>query len=271
MKMITLKGGLQMPIIGFGTWQLEPETCYQAVTEALKIGYRHIDTAKVYDNESAVGKAINESGIPRSEIFLTTKLWKDFLKKEYIKSECKASLDKLNQTYVDLYLIHWPNKEVPIKETLEGLDELKQEGLIKSFGVSNFTIHHLQDVLKTGFDIVNNQVEFHPTLYQKDLIDFCQTNDIAVTAYSPIGQGRDIKLAPILNLAEKYQRSPAQVVISWINSKNVIAIPRSSNPQNIADNIRASEWQLEPEDIAVIDKLNEDYRVCFPDFNEFNY
>ncbi len=268
---IKLKDGNEIPRLGFGTWQLKGSTCQKSVEDALEIGYRHIDSADAYSNHREVGQAIDKSGLKREDFFLTSKLWFTDFEKQPAIDACKRVLDELKVPYLDLYLMHWPNKNVPIETTLEAMEEMKGNGLIKSFGVSNFTVHHIQDALVANKNFVTNQVEFHPSLNQNELKEFCEKNDIAITAYSPIAQGQDLKIPEVLKLAEKYERSTAQVVLNWLLSKGIIAIPRSSSRNHIEDNFKSLEWKLTPEDIKSLDGLNRNNRIVKPDFNEFDY
>jgi len=266
---LSLNTGASMPALGFGTWQLTGETCVQAVTKALAVGYRHIDTALMYGNHKEVGQAIKESGIQREQLFITTKVPQDSLQKQDVISTCNLALKELDCEYLDMYLIHWPNHDVPIKETLSAMQELKEQGKVKHIGVSNFTIKHLKDAMNTGIEFSNNQVEFHPSLYQKELLEFCNQNNIILTAYSPLARGEDLNLQEIKNLAEKYNKSAAQVVLNWILKKGISAIPKASNPEYIQENFKALEWDLTPEDIALIDQLGKQNRLVNPGFSEF--
>ncbi len=259
-----------MPILGFGTWQLAGEICRDAVKKALEVGYNHIDTAEMYANEEEVGRAISESQIPRNEIFLTSKVWHANLRKDDVFRSFETSLRKLKTDYLDLYLIHWPNREIPVSETLSAMKELKDRGQVKALGVANFTIGHLEEALKTGVEITNNQVEFHPTLNQKELKEFCDKNRITMTAYSPLGRGAELKNPAVLEIAEKHGRSPAQVLINWLLGQNISAIPRSKDPEHIEDNFRALEWELDSEDVARLDAVGGYDRVVNPPHAEFD-
>lgn len=267
----TFHNGQTIPQLGFGTWQLEGQKAYEATKTALQVGYRHVDTADRYGNHQAVGQALADSGLPREAIFLTSKLWHADLAPAKAKAALERNLTELQTTYLDLYLIHWPNRNVPIADTLATLEELVQEGRIRSYGVSNFTIHHLQDALDAGFQPVTNQVEFHPSLNQAELKTFADKHNIVLTAYSPIAQGHDLQLPVIQAIAADHQRSTAQVVLNWLRQKGLVAIPRSADESHIKDNFACLEWELSPEEMAAIDQLNENYRIVKPDFNEFGY
>lgn len=268
---IKLKDGNSIPRLGFGTWQLQGSTCQESVEMALETGYRHIDTADVYGNHIEVGNAIKHSDLKRKDFYLTSKLWFTDFEKASAMDACKRVLDELQVEYLDLYLMHWPNKNVLIETTFDALEEMRGKGLIKSFGVSNFTIHHIEDTLKVNQNFVTNQVEFHPSLNQEELKSSCEENGIVITAYSPIAQGQDLELNLVKELSNKYERSTSQVVLNWLLSKGIIAIPRSSNKEHIEDNFKSLEWRLEETDVKGLDKLNTNNRLINPDFNEFNY
>lgn len=260
---------MKIPLLGFGTWQLQGQEATDAVSKALEVGFRHIDTADRYQNHRQVGQALKESGVPRSEIFLTTKVWHSDLHQKDVFAAAERFLKELETDYLDLLLIHWPNSSIALEETLAALGQLKKDGVIKNIGVSNFTIRHLEDALDQGVEILTNQVEFHPTLNQKALKEFCDKHKILITAYSPIAQGEDLKLPVIVELAEKYQRSPAQVILNWLISKNIVAIPRTTKPERIEDIYRTLEWKMDSEDVKAIDNLHTNNRMVIPPFAEF--
>ena len=262
---------VKIPLLGFGTYQLEGKECYQAVRAALEIGYCHIDAAEDYKNQEFVGRAIKDSGIPRENLFLTSKVWWTNLKKRDVFEACYKTLEDLGVNYLDLYLVHWPNREIPFEETFSAMRELKERGLIKGIGVSNFTVHHLEDALKTKAEIVNNQVEFHPSFNQKEVKQFCDEKGILITAYCPLGQGRDLKLEIVKRIAEKYQRSPAQVILNWLRMKNIVAIPRSTKLDHIRDNFQSLTWKMEPEDVQLIDQAKQEEKIIQRWFGDFDY
>lgn len=270
---ITLKNGLTMPQLGLGTWQLQAEECKKVVLQALAAGYTHIDTAQMYANEDQVGAAISQIGTPRKDLFITSKVWRSNLAKDDVRKACVSSLQKLGIDYLDLYLIHWPNKDIPIRQTLEGFKGLVDDGLVKSVGVSNFTIAHLKEALpiadELGLPLVVNQVEFHPSLYQRDLLDFCSQHDIVLTAYSPLGRGEDVDNAIVRDIAKQHDCSPAQVVLRWSLQKGCVVIPKASSKQHLEENLDL-DFLLSDEQMSLIDGLDKGNRVVDPDFAEFD-
>jgi len=269
MKTISLDNKTKIPLLGFGTWHLSSLDCPRAVLTALETGYTHLDCAPVYGNQEAVGKGIGESGINREDLFITSKAWRIHLREEDLPRVLKETLHQLNTTYLDLYLIHWPNRRIPIKETLTTMQKLQKQGLIKAIGVSNFTIKHLKEAIKTGIKITNNQVEFHPSFNQKELKEFCDENKITLTAYSPLGQGRDLKLPIIQKLAQKHQKGESQVILNWLRAKKIIAIPRSSKKEHIINNFKSLNWDLNPQEVKDIDSIKINKRLVNFFFAEF--
>ncbi|MBO6258654.1 MAG: aldo/keto reductase [Succinivibrio sp.] len=261
---LKLNDGNEIPLLGFGVFRAaEGEETYQAVIKALDIGYRHLDTAMIYGNEVSVGKALYDSGLKRQEVFVTTKLWNDDVRKGNIRSALEASLARLKLDYIDLYLIHWP-ADGYVKAYLEMI-KLKEEGLIKSIGVSNFHEHHLNDIFKaTDVCPAVDQIECHPHLPQHKLIKFCADKGIAVEAWSPLGgqrsQGALINDPLILKIADKYGKSGAQVLIRWQLQRGVIVLPKSVHAQRIEQNAQVFDFSLDSEDLELIETLNNGQR-----------
>lgn len=271
MKKFTFKNGNLIPALGFGTWKLEGQAAVDSTIKALEIGYRHIDTADVYGNHTQVGKAIIDSGVNRKEIFLTTKIWHSKLNASGVKESVDKFLQELQTDYIDLLLIHWPNREISLEETLKTMDVLKTEGIVRNIGVSNFTINHLKDCLKTGIEIVNNQVELHPTFGQFELQKFCDENKILLTAYSPLGRGADLELPVLVSIADKYGKTVPQVILNWVVSRGLIAIPKATSEEHIRENFEALDFELSSEDIEAISKLDKGERLIDNNWSEFNY
>lgn len=271
MKTLRLNENTNIPILGLGTWQLRRDECIRAVLIALEIGYRHIDTADMYGNHREVAKAIAKSGVKREDIFLTTKIPPTQLYKENVLSSCDRYLEELDTSYIDLLLIHWPNHTIPINETLSAMSELKIRGKIKAIGVSNFTIRHLENAIKTSVEIAINQVELHPRFNQKAMQKYCDSKHIAITAYSPLGRKTDLDIPLILALSKKYEVAPSQVILNWIIGRGIVAIPKSATPSRIEDNFRSTTWSLEPKDIEKINQTEQSERLVDPASSEFNY
>ncbi len=255
MQYLKLTNEIKIPILGFGTWNLKGSDGQSSIEEALEVGYRHIDTADSYGNHHEVGQALKNSGIKRDEIFLTSKIQRRGLDKKSVLESGKRFQDELGTPYIDLLLIHWPSPDVPVGETLEAMAKLKEEKIVRTLGVSNFGVDHLKEVLKTGVEIVNNQIELHPTLHQKEIVEFCKKNNITVTAYSPLGRGFEVDNEDIHMLAKRYARTPAQVILRWIIQQDIIAIPKALNPQHIKENFKVFDFELTHEDMELINQL----------------
>src|SRR3989344_541730 len=259
---IKLNNDVKIPIIGLGTYQIKNGKEFEdAVIWALENGYKHIDTATIYGNESSIGNAIKKSRVQRDEIFITTKLWNSD------HNDPQRALDKslknLRSSYIDLYLIHWPVEKVR-NETWKILGKLMKEGKCKAIGVSNFTIKHLNEILKsTNVVPVINQVEFSPYLYQKDLLEFCNSRNIYLEAYSPLTKGRKLVDKKLVEIARNYRKTPAQVLIRWCLQHNVIVIPKSSKKDRIKENINVFDFNISKEHMELLDNLNEDYRTSW--------
>jgi len=259
-KNIPLKNGTPIPQIGLGTWQLQSEECKNAVKAALDQGYRHIDTAHIYNNQTEIGSALSEyfsdNELERQDLFITSKLWVDhFSSQKAARAEFEQTLEKLQTDYLDLWLIHWPHPSLEVSKILSLMADLKQEGRIKNYGISHFTTELIAKI-PAEFEVAVNQVEFHPSLYQKELLEYCQQRDIVVEAYSPLMQGDELKIPVIQEIAGKHNVSAAQVILAWLLEKNIVVIPRSSNPEHIQSNLAAAEIALDAEDIKAIDAID---------------
>lgn len=271
MKMVKLNDLVKLPLIGFGTWQLQGDDCYQAVIKAFEIGYRHIDTADKYGNHTEVARALKDSGLKRTDYKLTTKIWREDLSRQTILDSGNRFLKELGIPYIDLLLIHWPNRDYDIVEALKAMNDLKEQGIIKAIGVSNFTQHHLEDALKAEVEITNNQIELRPSFNQKELREFHAKHHITTTSYSTIRGGVDFEEPVIKELAKKYQVSPAQVVLNWAMAQDIIIIPRSTKPERIEDNFHAEDWEMDPKDIEKLNNIPQSGRLGNPAFADFNY
>ncbi|HXV78347.1 MAG TPA: aldo/keto reductase [Candidatus Binatia bacterium] len=287
---LTLNDGHRMPQVGLGVWQIRAgAACEAAVLAALEAGYRHIDTAAMYGNEESVGAAVRTSGIPRENIFVTTKLWNS----DHGNPEraLDTSLRRLKLDYVDLYLIHYPVRER--RQSWRALEALQAKGKTRSIGVSNFTMRHLTELLaETKTVPAVNQVEFHPYLYQQDLLDFCVGKGIVIEAYSPLTKGERLKDSKLVAVAKKYtaaelqpaaprsrlplvdklsrrseSKSTAQILIRWALQHGLVVIPKSANRRRIFENADVFDFEITAEDMQILDRFNENFRTCWDPTN----
>ena len=265
---IKLNNNIEIPRFGLGVYLSKPgKKTFDAVIWALEAGYRHIDTAKAYKNEGDVGKAVKESGIKREEIFVTTKLWNEDQGFESALKAFDNSLDDLGFDYVDLYLIHWP-VEKKRRESWRALEKIYSEGRAKSIGVSNYTIKHLKEMDNYAeIKPVINQVEFHPFLYQKDLLDYCRIKEIQLEAYSPLARAEKLDDPNIQTIARNYSKSTAQLLIRWSIQHNLVVIPKSVHKERIIENSRVFDFEISEEDMEKLDSLNEDIRIAWDPTN----
>lgn len=271
MKTIKLNEGTSIPVIGLGTWQLTGAACVEAIAYALQNGYTHIDTADGYGNHVEVRKGIEKSGVARAKFFITTKLiYPTGYTRSAVRADSERFLQELGTDYIDLLLIHWPNRKVPFAETLSEMNELKKEGKIHAIGVSNFTPHHLDDALKAGVEITNNQIEVRPRFNQQALREYCASKNISITAYSSL-KGGETELPLIVELAQKYGKTPAQIILNWVVARGMVAIPKSSHPERIKENLEATNFAIEEADLAQIDALPQTGRINDPSFSDFDY
>lgn len=265
MNSYTLSNNVSIPELGFGTWQTpNGDVAVSAVKKALEVGYRHIDTAQGYKNEDSVGQAIKESGIPREEIFLTTKLWNENHSYDLVLSSFEESLKKLQTDYIDLFLIHWPN---PVKfrdnwqsanaETWRAMEELYQAGKIKAIGVSNFLPHHFEELKTTAtiFPMVN-QIFLAPGELQKEVVSYCQEHNVLLEAYSPLGTGKIFDVPEMQELSDKYGKTIAQIAIRWSLQHGFLPLPKSVTPSRIEENLAVFDFELSDEDMQRIDQLD---------------
>jgi len=262
--LITLNDGIQIPQLGLGVWQLDDDQAYASSVAALKAGYRHIDTAMIYGNEAGVGRAVAESELARDEIFITTKLWNTDQGYDSTLRAFDASMAKLGLEQLDLYLIHWalPKKNA-YRDTWKAFVRLQEEGRVRSIGVSNFHPDHLQHIIDdTGVTPSVNQIELHPDFSQVDLVKFCKGLNIVTESWSPLGQGGALLSQPVLSqIAEKHGKTPAQVILRWHTQSQYIVIPRSSNPERIAQNLDVFGFTLDDQDLQAIAHIPQTGRL----------
>jgi diketogulonate reductase-like aldo/keto reductase len=258
---VKLNNGVEMPILGLGTWQMHGRSVERSILYALEIGYRLIDTAASYKNEKDVGRAIRKSGIPRDEIFITTKLWNADHGYKSTIAACEKSLKRLGTSYIDLYLIHWPVEGLRNK-TWEAMEALLNGEKCRAIGVSNYMTRHLKEVLGFSSTVPSvNQIEFSPYLYQKDLLDFCRAHGVQLEAYSPLTRGVKLNDPRLISVARKYSKSTAQILIRWGLQKDIVTIPKSSKEEHTRDNASVFDFAISPEDVEVMDSFNENLRT----------
>ncbi len=259
-----LNDGCNIPILGFGLYQVAPGIeSQQSIRWAIQAGYRHFDTAALYQNEEDLGLVLRESVLLREEVYVTTKLWNSDHGYDQAKRALDVSLKKLKLEYVDLYLIHWPVEEKRL-DSWRALISLKNEGKVKSIGVSNYTIRHLTELLDTStVSPAVNQVEFHTFLYQKELNEFCIKQNIQLAAYSPLMRGKKLDDKTLVEIAQKYHKSPAQIMLRWCLQHQVIPIVKSSSQKRILENIAIFDFEINEHDMNVLDQLNRNRHVAW--------
>ncbi len=238
--------GVSVPALGLGTYTMKGEVCRRACREAFELGYRHVDTAQMYDNEAAVGAAIDASAVPREAFFVVTKLLRRNLAPGDVRKSFEASLDRLDMAFVDLLLIHAPSRSVPIPETIGAMNELQDEGLVDHIGVSNFSVDQCRTAMRASrTPVLTNQVKYHPFHAQDKMLAFCVENDQMLTAYTPLARGRILEDDTLRDIAERRGKTPAQVALRWlIQQPNVAAIPRSQSPDHLRENIKLFDFTL---------------------------
>ncbi|UII56738.1 aldo/keto reductase [Cytobacillus spongiae] len=267
----TLHNGVQMPWFGLGVFKVkEGEEVVESVKAAIKNGYKSIDTAAIYENEEGVGQAIKDAGVPREELFITTKVWNADQGYDSTLQAFEISMEKLGLEYLDLYLIHWP-VEGKYKDTWKALEKLYKDGRVRAIGVSNFHVHHLQDLLSIAeIKPMVNQIEYHPHLTQTEVHEFCKKEGIQLEAWSPLKQGELLNDSTITAIAEKHQKSPAQIILRWDLQNEVVTIPKSTKEHRIIENASIFDFELSSEEMEQISGLNKNERTG-PDPDNFDF
>ncbi|MGE3806277.1 MAG: aldo/keto reductase [Gemmataceae bacterium] len=268
---VALHNGVAMPWLGLGTWQAaDGSEVERAILEAIKLGYRSIDTASIYGNEVGVGNAVRNGGLPRDQLFITSKVWNSDQGFENTLRAFDASMQRLGLDYLDLYLVHWP-VQGKYRDTWKALEKLYADQRVRAIGVSNFLTHHLDDLLP-GVRVVPmvNQVEFHPWLVQPKLLDYCRQRKIQVEAWAPLMRGRFADIPEITAIARQHQKSPAQVLLRWDLQHEVVTIPKSTSAQRLAENAALFDFSLSAAEMAQLDALECGQRVG-PDPDNFNF
>jgi diketogulonate reductase-like aldo/keto reductase len=248
--------GARIPIIGLGTWELHGRACARIVEQALRLGYRHVDTAQVYDNEREVGEGLRASGVRRDDVFVATKVWwTHFAPREFERS-VKESLSRLRLSHVDLVLLHWPNPGVSLGETIGALCRMKTNGLARHIGVSNFTVALIDQASRLASEpLVTDQIEYHPYLDQSKVIAACRDRGMAVTAYSPIALGRVVRDDTVRRIATAHGKTASQVALRWLIQRDIVAIPRTSKIERLSENLGVFDFALSDDEMAEIARL----------------
>jgi 2,5-diketo-D-gluconate reductase B len=248
--------GANIPALGLGTWQLTGKTCVRVVSEALRIGYRHIDTAAMYGNEAEVGEGLRSSGVARDQIFLTTKVWQDDLRAKDFRNSVERSLRKLDLPNVDLILIHWPNSRIPLSETMQAMVQVKRDGLARHIGVSNFTSAMVEEAVGLSSEpLVNNQIEMHPFLDPGKVLQTCRKHGLAVTAYCPIARGSAASDRVLARVGKAHGKSAAQVSLRYLIQRGVVPIPRTSKAERLKENLSVFDFELSSEEMDAVHRL----------------
>jgi diketogulonate reductase-like aldo/keto reductase len=248
--------GARIPLLGLGTWELRGRVCARMVEQALRLGYRHIDTAEMYDNEREVGDGVRASGVSRSDIFITTKVWPSHFAPRDLERAALESLARLKLSEVDLVLLHWPNPRIPLADTLGALREVKQKGLARHIGVSNFTVALIEEAVRIAGDaLACNQIEMHPFLEQSKVTAACRLHDMAIVAYSPIARGTAIKDAALARIGKAHGKSPAQISLRWLVQQGIAVIPRTSRMERLKENSAIFDFELSATEMAEIGRL----------------
>lgn len=266
----SLPSGDEIPVVGAGTWDISGDAVNESVETAHEVGYTHIDTAEGYKNEAEIGEVLAEHD--REDVFLTSKVLPSNLHYDDVFESLEASLEKLGTSYLDLYLIHWPNPAISLRETFNALERAHEEGLIRNVGVSNFSRYQLMFAQQVAdVPIAVNQIELHPWYYREELLEYCQENDIVVEAAAPLAR-TELFDDPVLNdIADSYEKTPAQVALKWALQKDVVVVPKSTSAEHLRQNLELFEWELEADDVGRIDEIDRMDNVYMIDLDDDTY
>jgi len=248
--------GARIPIVGLGTWELRGRTCARVVEQALRLGYRHIDTAEMYDNEREVGEGLRASGVKRDDVFITTKVWPSHFAPRELERAAKESVARLRVSPVDLLLLHWPSEQVPLSETIPALCKMKQLGLTRHIGISNFTVALVEEAVRLASEpLVTNQIECHAYLDQSKVIAACRKRGLSITAYSPLARGQVGKDKVLRRIGQAHGKSAGQIALRWLIQSDIVVIPRSSKVERLSENIALFDFELTPAEMEEISAL----------------
>ena len=265
MEFIGIEGG-KVPALGFGTFRMKGDECAEAVGRAISVGYRHLDTAEIYENEEAVARGIRDAGVDRTDLFITTKAWMDDLSSDGVAKSLEGSLRRLDTDYIDLWLIHWPNEAYPLRDTLEAMSRLVTKGSVRHLGVSNFPAVLFDEAASMAL-ILCNQVEYHPYLAQRSVLDAARSRGAFITAYAPVAMGKVHDDVTLREIGERYGKTAAQVTLRWlIQQPGVAAIPKAANPDHVEENLAIFDFSLTEGEMLRIHGLARGERLIDPDF-----
>lgn len=266
---ILITRSLSLPIIGLGTWLLRGQQCTRAVEMALDIGYRHFDTAHVYENHEAIRKGLR--GVLRENLAITSKFTIPQLSKMSVEETCDLALKELDVDYLDLYLLHYPIRSANMKQIVDEMERLVEKQKVKAIGVSNCTERHLRDLHQANCHFHVNQVEFHPYLYQKKLLNYCLKHNVHLMSYRSLGKGALIADPILEKIGEKYHKTPAQISLRWLIEKKISVIPKASTKKHLEENFDLFDFSLDKEDVDILDNLEHQHRFCEREWSDFNY
>ncbi|NGX46509.1 MAG: putative oxidoreductase [Chlamydiae bacterium] len=266
---VSLAPSVSIPLLGLGTWELRGKACENTVRMALEIGYRHIDTAHLYENHNEVRRAME--GFSREKLFITSKFFALPPFDSCVEDACNKALKELATDYLDLFLLHYPDRKTPMGSILKDLDNLKKSGKVRAIGVSNFTVRHLEEMRKLGLHAAANQVEFHPYLFQKELLEYCNKHKTRLIAFRSLGKGALTSDPIVKAIAEKHGKSIPQVLLRWATQKNIPVIPKTTSKKHLEENFAIFDFQLDDEDTKTLDSLEFQHRFCQTKWSDFDY